>query len=1352
MRPPHPLIQLSNATKRLDAESLRAKRAEEALAKAMSGSSGSSLSDTKDENDGSSSKIPPNFSVSTITADAAEYDDSSSLVVSLRERCKQLEHAMESSSNAEHDAKAKSAAEIGLLRDDLQMKSECVLHLQREVELLTEKVQSKDSQIERRSVPRMPELEGGQLTEESHSNNDSKARETFLKEELSVRSAEVTRLQEKVINIKADASALNDCLKEEISSLKNELSLALKDSKQARELHAETAKRLSEALSSKAELDASISLIHESIGSKLEKHKAVLEQKAIGLDEEREVVGAHLKNSMISLRALLEKKGQTVCHLRCETFISEAETASAKAKWEQSTFLMKDELEFRSEEIERLQMALEVARSEAASCCADTEREMMDLKETQAFMALEKKELTLSVELLEYTLAEQSELMKMVQEEACRTESEAKLNQMMQEKEIELLRKSLTEKEAEIKTALQKVATSEMHAGRERSKLELSIALLKHEIEERTEELQRIQSGFSNTLSIAESINNELEQENSSLKNELDLMKDELDHNTAFLSAKLSLKLNEVKQLEQELDLKNDELDHDRSFLKGELLTKSEEVKQLQERLEDAQAEAASSHIEMKIQLHEKEKSLAEVLREKEELTTEVASLNVLVTERSKGTSEASERCLRSEIASLKRLLSEERENDRNDRTRLENELAKHKEELEALTSDRDKIRINKAEQEVEIVSLKSVIGNKTSALEKVKLGIVAREDKSVLARCVLEKEIIFLEDKLDSQKGKVERMRRTIVFSKTEAGLHQKELEMKVSFLENSLRFCLEKLERTQPHRQEPPPPSLSFHGTAAVADGGSSAPFDLKKNDEKENEVGFLCHPLKINDDEMAFKCCNNAMNVPPLDDVATKLVDTQINAILKDKIVNTVVRSEEMMGRPGINRTTTTELLGVNVATAAALKERRTQNDHAGNSGSGLDDGVLEEGCRTSMNDSTVSGFSFGLSSSTEEYSEIKNVEESALELPLPSPVTTTMLADLERLLAVSSSSPKGTENIQSSSRRRLSVHRGRDEQPKEETLEFGSSMNEQEQLINEQERTNGMNGGGSNETAELMSCSGTPLDSSELRLFEPEFVLENKQHDEPELLGGDSIISSLFSSEKSGGGKLNGGPQRWKDRAVHLSMTMSPPSVSSSHRKSSRPWRKKLRSAFRFWGLFSTKSSNNSEGLSLYHSSSSGGTTDNGESSGYDYSQSEEEGINSSSIRYSDDIRKKSERDDEEQQFKSCHSKYATRVTPQLRRKEVTRPSPPTDHSGKSKIGAIDGPSPHSYVWVEVDKVAAGLSATTALQEPRPKRRKSGIVDEQDSDAVVSAEVVQSPDPLSPSVCTTEAGDQVVLHLI
>ncbi len=1216
------------------------------------------------------------------------------------------------------------------------------------------------------------EEEGGlmkQWTEMTNNNNDSKARETFLKEELSVRSAEVTQLQEKVINIKADASALNDCLKEEITSLENELSLALNDSKQARELQAQTAGRLNDALSSKSELDASISLINKSISSKLEEHKATLEQKAIALDEEREAVGVHLRNSLIALRALLEKKGQAVCHLRCETFISEAKTASTKAKWEQSNFFIMDELACKSEETERLQMVLDVARLEAASCCEDTEREVMDLKETQAFMEFEKKELALSVELLEYTLKEQSELIQVIQEDSCRAESDLKLNQMMQENEIELLRNAFTEKEVKIKTALQKVSTSETHVGHERSKLELSIALLKHEMEERTIELQRIQSGFSNTLSIAESTNNELEQENASLKNELDLMKDELDHNVAFLSAKLTLKMNEVKQLEQELDLKDDEFDNDRSFLKGELLSKSEEVKQLEERLEDARADATSGQNVMKMQLNEKEKLLIEALREKEELVIEVASLNnALVTERSKVKSEAAERCLRSEIASLKRLLSEERENDRNDRndrTRLENELAKHKEELEALSIDHNNIRITKSEQELEIVSLKNVVGNKTSELEKVKLGIVAREDESVFARQALEDEIVLLEDKLDSQKDEVDRMRRTIVFSKTEAGLSQKELEMKVSFLENSLRLCLEKLERKQQHHHRRGPPSrLSFHcaASAAVAGGGggSSASFDLKTNDEKENEVEFLCHPLRTNDADAAmtttgFKCRNNnAENVPPppLEDVATtKLVDntTQINAAtLKNKIVNTtVVRSKEevMVGRPGINRRTMmTETLGVNIATAgtaAALKERRAQNDDTtGNSGSGLvDDGIIfEEGCRTYMNDSNMSGFSFGLSSSTEEYSEIKNVEESALELPLPLPVTTTTTST--------------TMPADSSSRRRLSAHRGPDEQPKEET-----------------HSTNRMNGG-SNESAELMSCSGTPLDSSELRLFEPEFLLEySMQHDEPqpELLGGeDSIISSLFSNEKSGGGKLKGGQPCRKGRAVHLSTTMSPPhsvSSSSSHRRSSRPWRKKLRSAFRFWGLFSTKSSMNSEGLSLYHSSSSysgnsGSTTTDYESccSGYDYSQSSSEGEESiNRSKHSDGIRKNSQRNHEEEKFKILNSKCVTRVTPQLRRKEEKiRSSPPTDHSVKSKIGQIDGSSssPPSYVWVDVDIVATGLSPITALHEPRPpKRRKSGIaLDEQDADTIVSAEIVQSHDPLRPSMCTMEAGDQVGCH--
>ncbi len=167
-------MQLSNATKRLESESFRAKRAEETLAKAMmSGPYESYLSDpTKVENDGAlySKKIPPNCSVSISAEEAQCGDDPSSLVFSLQERCKQLERAMESSSNAERVAKAKSEAEIDLLRDDLQMKTECVLNLQREVKLLTESKDIQIAEIERRIVPRVPELDGGgdQLTMAPH--------------------------------------------------------------------------------------------------------------------------------------------------------------------------------------------------------------------------------------------------------------------------------------------------------------------------------------------------------------------------------------------------------------------------------------------------------------------------------------------------------------------------------------------------------------------------------------------------------------------------------------------------------------------------------------------------------------------------------------------------------------------------------------------------------------------------------------------------------------------------------------------------------------------------------------------------------------------------------------------------------------------------------------------------------------------------------------------------------------------------------------------------------------------------------------------------------------------------------
>ncbi len=136
--------------------------------------SGLSLSGSKDEH-GSSSKIQ-NFSASASSISEEAEANNSSLVISLRDRCKQLE-----STNAKpHDdiretvgeetlrrhhfaEKAKFATEIGLLKDDLHMKSELALHLQREVNLLTEKLQLTDMQIER-SVMRMPELEE-QLTE-----------------------------------------------------------------------------------------------------------------------------------------------------------------------------------------------------------------------------------------------------------------------------------------------------------------------------------------------------------------------------------------------------------------------------------------------------------------------------------------------------------------------------------------------------------------------------------------------------------------------------------------------------------------------------------------------------------------------------------------------------------------------------------------------------------------------------------------------------------------------------------------------------------------------------------------------------------------------------------------------------------------------------------------------------------------------------------------------------------------------------------------------------------------------------------------------------------------------------------
>ncbi len=1098
--------------------------------------------------------------------------------------------------------------------------------------------------------------------------NDLKARETLLKEELAVRSAEVTRLQEKVIDIKADASALTDCLEVEISSLKNELSLALKGSKQAHKHHAEATKSLNEAISSKAELEASISLLNESIGLKLGEHKAVYQQKSTGLYEDHALMGAHLKNAMITLRALIEKKGELVCHLRREAFISDAETASITAKWERSASWMKEELVFKSLEMEQLQMALEIARSETTSCCVDMEREIMDLKETQTFMTTEKKELILSIGRLEYACEEQSELMKMVREDARHAESEAKLNQMMLEDEIELLRNLLKIKEAEIKTALQKVATFETQAGNERSKLELSIALLKHEMEDRTDELQRFRNGFSNAVSIAESTNSELERENSSLKNEIDLMKDELDHNTAFLSEKLSSRLDEVKQLQQSLDLTNDELDHDRSFLKGALLSKSEEIKKLQEDLENAQQGAASGRIQMKIQLHEKEKSLTDVLNANKELATEVTSLNVCLAERSKEANEAESR-QKMVIASLEWLLSEEQKNDRYNRTRLENELAEqHNEELEMLRDERDHAHDTElGEREAEIVSLNNTIDSKTCELEKLKLGIVEREDEAVLTRRILEEKIISLQDRLDSQMDEVERMRRTIVFSNTEAGLGQKELEMKVSFLENSLRLSLEKLERTQqqPHRQKTPPfppPRLSFQ--------------------EKLEWTQQWQQPLSIGVDE-------------PL------VTDVKIDPPLKAKPPVNVIFTEEKMGKRGMmNRTA--EMLDVRVTAASSvLNERRTQKDmeysvsRLRNDG----DGVLEEeGCRTSMN-LTEPDFSFGLSSSTEEYSEIKDVEESALELPpLSSPVfTTTMSAGLERQPSVSSP-PESKNNAQDNSGRTLFVHHMKDQPPEEETLGF-FRVNQQ-QLINEQRQQRQQciidEISSDYEIAEVMSCSGSPLDSCELRLFEPEFVTESSHDDETE------CISPLFRSESGRDEEETGGQQYWKDGAVHLSKTTSPCSLSP-HWKSSRAWRKKLHSMFRVWGLFSTKSTN-SDNSSVYFSTASEDDTMDGDEGlicGDDLQSEDGSNIHDNNPEYSGGETRKSER-----------------------------------------------------VEIENEGGDGRLPAITSLREPQLKRRKSGIVYDQDtsSEAVLSTttEVVQSPDPLSPYTYTTEAaGDQVLL---
>ncbi len=1186
-------------------------------------------------------------------------------------------------------------------------------------------------------------------------SNELKARETLLKETLAVRSAEVTCLQEKVINIKSDASALNDCLEEEISSLKNELSLAVKDSKQVRKLHAETSKSLDEALYSKAELDGSICLINESIGLKLDEHKAMYQQKAIGLDDEYESMGVYLKNAIIALKALLEQKGQKgqasppICHLCRETLtVSEAETvALVTSKWEQqqqstAAALMKDELEFKSEEIQLLQMALEIAKSETASCCMDMKWEIIDLKETQAYMSMEKKELVLSVELLECTLAEQSELlMTMVKVEAascCHSESGViiTLNEMVQEKEIEFLRNVLIDKEAEIKTALQKAMTLETCEGFEKSKLELSVALLKQEMEKRTEELQRIQNGFSNAVSIAESTNCELKQENSCLKNEIDLMKDELDNNMTFMSAQLSSTLNEMKQLQQAFDLKNDELDNDRSFLKGELVSKSEEVKVFQKRLEDSIAEATSEHIKMKKQLYEKEESLVNVSKEKEDLMTEIASLNVLLTEHSKGVNDVEPR-LKAEIASLKLLHTITNGRRTTQQQQLENELTKHKDELEVLKSDSDTFHSVNADQKVEIISLKNTIKTKTSEFEKLRFRIAERDDSAALAQCVFEK-------KLNSQADEAQRMQRTIVFSKTEAGLNQMELEMRISFLENSLRLSLEKLERIQ---QRPPNLNLNclnFNFNSGVKDGvGSLTSFD--PNIEKKNdEVGFMCRSHQKRDEDVIIGGgTKGAFN--------HKIMNVPLDVVVED-------------------RTTEPPPLNEKVETAAAgttLNEESRRRTHKNDVVAGLndDDGcaLLKEGCNTSVSHSTVSDFYFRLTSSTEEYSEIKNIEEeSALELPPPSSLSSPLS---NTLLSVSFSSPEGTKNVQggsSSGRRSLFVHRRLDQRNNEENMEFGSSSvngeQEQEQQCTVDEINNDCCNNNDEIAAEVMSCSGSPLDSSELRLFEPEFLVESSKYNELELRGmEDSVISYSVSSSSCESGSRDDkvvNEQHWKDSAIHQSMTMSP-SVSPHRRNDNRPWRNKFRSLFRFWGLFSstTKSTttNDSEDLSFSYSPSTNNTTtdpdENSEHSS-DFSQSKENSSNSSYSITNNIGRKKSERDEFN---KSWHSKYETGgMTPQLRREEVTRfYSPPlTVHSADEESENKN----HSYSWFEKIDKSAGLLATTIapLHEPRLKRRKGGgnIVNEQD--AVVIAEIVQSPDPLSTSVCTTEADDQVLLH--
>ncbi len=141
-------------TKKLKIESLHATQAEEALTNALNGPK---LSGSKDENGPSSSSKIENFLASTNILQSAD---------SPRKRCEQLESTNvkprrdviretvgEDTLRRHHFAeKAKFATEIGILKDDLRIKSELASRLQLEVKLLTEKM--KDVEIGRRDVTR----------------------------------------------------------------------------------------------------------------------------------------------------------------------------------------------------------------------------------------------------------------------------------------------------------------------------------------------------------------------------------------------------------------------------------------------------------------------------------------------------------------------------------------------------------------------------------------------------------------------------------------------------------------------------------------------------------------------------------------------------------------------------------------------------------------------------------------------------------------------------------------------------------------------------------------------------------------------------------------------------------------------------------------------------------------------------------------------------------------------------------------------------------------------------------------------------------------------------------------------